>query len=581
VNYFGTAGHDNIVGTALADVIDVTQGGRDTIAAGDGDDIIYIGTELTDRDQIDGGAGTDTVYLEGNYFGGVTLGPSTLLGIEELYLMAGYSYTLTLDDANVAAGGYVTISAALLDAGENMVLDVSAETDVALLDIYGGRGDDVIIGGASNVFRLGFGGSDHAIASAGGDSFYMDAELSSGDTLVGGFGQDTVWLFGDYSAGLEITGSMFFEIDRLEISASFDTDLVIRDEVIQPLDTLTVHMNSLFVAPGHTAVVDGSAETDGKFDFFGGVTDDTFLGGALDDEFRFETADQGGDDIVQGNGGDDAFTFGGYLTRNDQVGGGDGFDTLTLKGDYGAGVDCNSTTITELELIVLTTGFDYSLTVGNNNVRADGFTVDGDLLGSADTLAYDGSAESTSGVAILGGLGADTITTGGGDDTLMGEGGHDSLSGGAGDDTISGALGADTMDGGLGADRMRGGLGNSVFIYDGAAESTGAGRDWVDVLKPLKDKFDLDVAVTAVDPKVNAGALSEASFDVNLAAALGAGQLSAGHAVVFRPNAGDLAGHFFLVVDANGVAGYQAGADYVMEFADGSHPNSFAAGFFI
>ena len=113
------------------------------------------------------------------------------------------------------------------------------------------------------------------------------------------------------------------------------------------------------------------------------------------------------------------------------------------------------------------------------------------------------------------------------------------------------------------------------------AESTGAGRDWVDVLKPLKDHFDLDVAVTGVDARVNAGTLSEATFDADLAAAIGAGQLAAGHAVVFKPNAGDLAGHFFLVVDANGVAGYQAGPDYVMEFAAGSNPNAIAVGFFI
>ena len=119
---------------------------------------------------------------------------------------------------------------------------------------------------------------------------------------------------------------------------------------------------------------------------------------------------------------------------------------------------------------------------------------------------------------------------------------------------------------------MRGGVSATTFVFTGVAESTGAGRDWVDVIKPLKDHFDLDVVVTGVDARVNAGTLSEATFDADLAAAIGAGQLGAGHAVVFKPNAGDLAGHFFLIVDANGVAGYQAGLDYVFEFAAGSQP---------
>ena len=43
--------------------------------------------------------------------------------------------------------------------------------------------------------------------------------------------------------------------------------------------------------------------------------------------------------------------------------------------------------------------------------------------------------------------------------------------------------------------------------------------------------------------------------------------LGAGQAVWFAPDAGDLAGTIFLVVDANGIAGYQAGEDYVFAVA--------------
>ena len=59
--------------------------------------------------------------------------------------------------------------------------------------------------------------------------------------------------------------------------------------------------------------------------------------------------------------------------------------------------------------------------------------------------------------------------------------------------------------------------------------------------------------------------MSLASFDADLAAALGG--LGAGQAVWFAPDAGDLAGPIFLIVDANGVAGYQEGEDYVFAIA--------------
>ena len=41
-------------------------------------------------------------------------------------------------------------------------------------------------------------------------------------------------------------------------------------------------------------------------------------------------------------------------------------------------------------------------------------------------------------------------------------------------------------------------------------------------------------------------------------------KLAAHHAVLFTPSTGVPAGSKFLVVDANGVAGYQAGADVVI-----------------
>ena len=66
-----------------------------------------------------------------------------------------------------------------------------------------------------------------------------------------------------------------------------------------------------------------------------------------------------------------------------------------------------------------------------------------------------------------------------------------------------------------------------------------------------------------IDPAVHAGSLSTATFDSDLTAAIGASHLSADAAILFSPSAGTLAGNTFLIADENGVAGYQAGKDFV------------------
>ena len=141
---------------------------------------------------------------------------------------------------------------------------------------------------------------------------------------------------------------------------------------------------------------------------------------------------------MEGNGGDDTILFDEKFTRDDQVDGGDGFDVIELEGDYSAGVSFGSGTMRDVEQIVLAAGFDYDLTVGDNNIRADGFIVDGSLLGSADEIDFDAGAESASDVVLLGGAGADSLIGGAGDDSLVGNGGVDVLDGGEGDDTHQG-----------------------------------------------------------------------------------------------------------------------------------------------
>jgi Ca2+-binding RTX toxin-like protein len=577
----GTTGHDNIAGTVDADLVDASQGGRDTVAAGAGDDVVLFGDEFNNNDVVDGGDGYDTLVLEGTYVNNLTLAATALTNFEQLTFEAGFTYNLTLDAAT-AAGAVFIVDAANLGAADALLFDGSAETSTAL-QIEGGSGDDALTGGLmADTFLLWNGGDDTASGGAGGDSFHFQDGLGAGDVIDGGTNFDFISLDGDYAAGLLITGAMLSSIEAINLYADHDAAFTIADDLLAAPDTFDVLVRSAGGA-GHISF-DASAETDAGWAMSGGVSDDTFIGGAMADEFDLERADtggQGGIDVIAGGGGDDLIHFDGNLTRDDQVDGGDGFDELVLEGDFSGGLVLRAATVTTVELLTLNSGYSYDLTVGNPNVRADGFTVDGSGLAATDRLTYDGAAESASDVVVLCGDAADIVILGAGDDSVTGGLGADSMVGGAGDDTLSGNEGRDTLEGGLGADRIFGDKAATTFVYQGVDESTGPDHDILGVLKPLKDHFDLDVAVSNVDARVNAGSLSAATFDADLEAEIDSAALAAGHAVVFRPNAGDLAGRFFLIVDADGAAGYQAGDDYVMEFAAGSNPNAIAAGFFI
>jgi diphthamide synthase (EF-2-diphthine--ammonia ligase) len=116
----GTVGNDTLTGTPGDDTIDISAGGDDAVVAVDGNDIVNAGAAFTATDSINGGSGTDTLNLDGNYAGGVVFGPATLNNIESIILATGSSYSLTPHDANLAAGQALTISGSALGAGNSL-----------------------------------------------------------------------------------------------------------------------------------------------------------------------------------------------------------------------------------------------------------------------------------------------------------------------------------------------------------------------------------------------------------------------------------------------------------------------------
>ncbi|HTQ13624.1 MAG TPA: calcium-binding protein [Rhizomicrobium sp.] len=253
-----------------------------------------------------------------------------------------------------------------------------------------------------------------------------------------------------------------------------------------------------------------------------------------------------GNDTIDGGSGNDQIVMNSFLTAKDQIDGGTGNDTVFLDGDYSAGIVFGATTMVNVETISLAAGFGYRLTTDDATVAAGKtLTVDASALSGGATLFFDGSAETDGHFDIVGGASANTMT--GGD-----------LS-----DTLTGGAGVDT------------------FKYLDPVESTSTQFDLVVGFNANADRFDFDVAVGAVDATVASGRLSMGAFDADLAGAVGAGQLAAGHAVLFTPTAGSLHGDTFLIVDANGVAGYQAGQDYVIELVNATHLASLSTADFI
>lgn len=277
--------------------------------------------------------------------------------------------------------------------------------------------------------------------------------------------------------------------------------------------------NSILAGTGNDTVTAGNG---GNY-IDGGVGNDTITSGTGQDVIKAGL----GNDTVRSGGGNDLI----YLTGGtDHVDGGAGHDTV----DYSEStLGVRTSLATTAVQTVNTQSHETLLSIEN-------------LTGSEHNDVLTGNA------------GANILRGNGGNDTLKGSGGRDTLSGGAGHDVIDGGSGSDHLAGGAGADR---------FVYSSAADSTGSHYDVIRGFDGYSDSFDVPGVITGIDAAVNHGALSSTSFDANLSADLNASHLAAHHAVEFTPNSGSLAGDHFLVVDANGVAGYQAGADLVIELS--------------
>ena len=259
--------------------------------------------------------------------------------------------------------------------------------------MFGGEGNDALIGGQMRDSLSGGDGND-----------WMNGN-SGADTLSGGLGSDG--LHGRSGIDLYIgEGDTNWEIRNGTAGrAAFIADTV-NNEIDSIFDTNS-DFNLMLIGGEDANLLDASQYTDGNADtllhkvfLIGGAGNDTLIGTNLADEIL----GQGGDDSIIANGGDD-------IIRSHE---GDDF------------IDAGS---------------------GNDSIHGN-ISNDTIFAGAGDDTVNGWLGDDL----IDGGAGNDLLTGHNGNDSINGGIGDDTLFGGQGDDTVDGGDGFDLVSGGLGTD---------------------------------------------------------------------------------------------------------------------------------
>jgi serralysin len=288
-NAIGGAGNDTIIGNAADNRIE-GRGGNDSLYGMEGNDAFYFTTDFNALDHVDGGNGNnDQIGLQGDYTGAnaLVLGAGTMTGVEAIVVLPGFSYDITMNDGNVAAGGLLKVQATQLAAGQSLHFNGSAETDGSFLT-FGGNGDDNFTGGAKD------------------DGFYFGPNQFTGADIVNGGGgtNDQLGLDGDYGSvgspfvlGTNVTNVEVVVLLAGPAGTPNHFNVTTSDGFVGASQTETIF--GLQTSTGFT--FDGSHEHDGAFKVYGGSGNETVTG-------------SDGDDWIFGGGGADSLTGG---TGND------------------------------------------------------------------------------------------------------------------------------------------------------------------------------------------------------------------------------------------------------------------------
>jgi large repetitive protein len=386
----GDEGDDTIDGDAGNDTI-WGDSGADDLSGGAGDDVFRYaagGSDAASGEQIDGGANSDTLYVDGYNTRTDLTGITSITNIETLDLASRYAtaklagsamhnQSLTVQGTSTDVNLEVQADGSAFDLS-NMSFsswDVSDEiyvigtsgndTMTGTVDndsisgdvgddvlngaggidtIHGEEGDDTIDGDAGNDTIWGDSGADNLSGGAGDDVFRYAAggsDAASGEQIDGGADSDTLYVDG-YNTRTDLTGiTSITNIETLEFASRYAT---------AKLAGSTMHNQSFTVQGTSTDVnlevqADGSAfdlsnmsfsswDTSDKIYVIGTSGNDTMTGTVDNDSITGDIGDDvlngaGGIDTIHGEEGDDTIDGG---AGNDIIWGNAGADDLSGGG---------------------------------------------------------------------------------------------------------------------------------------------------------------------------------------------------------------------------------------------------------
>jgi Ca2+-binding RTX toxin-like protein len=420
--------------------------------------------------------------------------------------------------------------------------------------MYGGLGDDRINGGAGNDVMY----AEYSFFSS--SLFYSPNPLGGNDIVHGGYGNDIIGSRGgaDLLFGQGGNDVIFSQsgVSFVNGGSGDDRLTTTQDAFVSFRDTdgssggIGVTVSLALQGAAQDTISQGHDELHGFKNLHGSQYADHLIG---DDNANIIVGG-GGNDTIASAGGDDFVE----LSQGDNVAdGGGGNDTASWFG----GVLGNDSTFFNMSGGVTVSLKDQGISqdTGQGSVILAGFeNLEGSNYG--DTLKGDKFAN-----ALYGGDGGDVLVGGAGNDTLAGDQGHEwrnpsAMSNpftGVGDDRLNGGTGDDILIGGPGADRMAGSKGHDIFVFGAFGDSSNHAGDRMDDFTSGEDTILLWFAVNAVDASVTTDKLAHLGTAAD-AAHLGAYDVllaTVGHAE-------------YLVVDANGSAGYQAGEDMIIRLAN-------------
>ena len=447
----GGAGNEVLGGGDGNDSITI-GGGSDNASAGDGNDTIVAAGNFNSADTIAAGDGTDvmtmTTAMADTNFGSVT-------GLEAVAVTGNLAHTIgtTAEAAGIRS---VTMDAAAVAD----TLSATTYTTAITVDMSGAGNDLIQLSNADNT--VSFGSTDELVASTGADS------------IAFGSGTDTIRadVDGTNATSGTIDLDQIIGLESVVVNASTGTDVVtVQFDAVTTTTTETITVDGAALTGGTDSLtVTNNAGTNSKFfNITGGVGNDTLQGGAnvtgaTGDTLSGGTGNdsltgQNGNDSILGGAGSDTITVGtgsvnvsggdandtinmaATLTVADTVDGGSGTDIMTVTAALGTAADAAFANVSSVESLQLGGG---GLTTLGANAQAAGITAIAlDTGNNAETVNL--TAYTTAVTVDMSGQGDDQIQLSNTTGNIVSFSSNDELDAGAGNDSINLGSGSDTI----------------------------------------------------------------------------------------------------------------------------------------